>query len=163
VYHVTMTDLIHSLRKAAAHPEAHSSAQQSYFSDIRENSVLVNCGTACCIAGDLMLQEHVNNQATEDQLNTILDSRSIDPDEWATRALGLSDVESVLAFDSNTHYEVHLLLADLLEAGLRLPGDGLVSMSYESTYTEFHRAYLDDEKTSITLNELKDWMRSIAK
>jgi hypothetical protein len=51
---ITLTDLINSLRKAASTPEAHEPAQQHYFSQAQEDSVLVHCGTACCIAGDLL-------------------------------------------------------------------------------------------------------------
>jgi hypothetical protein len=160
---ITLADLIQSLRKAAANPEAHSLAQQSYFSELQEDSVLVNCGTACCIAGDLILKAHVDDQSSQEEIDEILDSGDMDPYDWVQYALRLSNVEATLAFDPGTHYEIHLLLADLLGAGLRLDDMDYVMISPESTYTVFHWAHLEDDDVSLNLEELKEWMRSIAK
>jgi hypothetical protein len=157
---ITINSLIQSLRIAGSNPEAHAPAQLEYFSELQEDSVLVNCGTACCIAGDLMLKAHADNLAAQVE---ILDSIEMDPYDWVQNALGLSNLESTLAFEPNTHYELHLLLADLLEAGLRLPDVDYLAISPASTYTEFHWARLEDEDMFMGLNDLKSWMVSIAR
>jgi hypothetical protein len=160
---ITIQDLIDSLRKASANPEGHASAQRNYFSKVKENSVLVNCNTACCIAGDLMLKAH---QDSSDEINKILSqcSRSVNPGEWVAEELGLTEVEAILAFDVNTHYEIHALLADILEQGLRLSDDqNTVELSYNSTYTYFDCAYIGLYDGFTTLGEIKNWMRGIAK
>jgi hypothetical protein len=160
---ITMADLVQTLRKAAAHPEQHAKAQLKYFSEVKEDSVLVNCGTACCVAGDLMLKAHAG--ASQRKINDIIEKWNVkvDPWSWVTRELGLTGVESELAFDSNTHYRVHLLLADLLEEGLRLDHRGGVEMSAMSTYTYFDWASPgDDEGRCMNLEEFLEWMRSIA-
>lgn len=157
---ITMTDLIYSLRTAAASPEAHSLAQGSYFSELQDDSVLVNCGTACCIAGHLMLKGHQDEPQQE--IDKILNTNGRDPEDWVRNSLELSNVESTLAFDPNTYYEIHLVLADLLEAGLRLPDRDRVVLSEDSWYTEFFWAYLEDEDRYLNLQETLDWMRSIA-
>lgn len=160
---ITISDLIQSLRKAAANPEAHAPAQRTYFSTLYEDSVLVNCGTACCIAGDLMLKAHEGS--TEEELYDIIHQRELTTTiaDWVTNELGLSDLEATLAFYANTHYEIHLLLADLLEAGLRLPYSFRVVFSGKSTYTSFDRAFFGYDEESLSLEELKDWMRKNAK
>jgi hypothetical protein len=161
---ITMSDLVQTLRKAAAHPERHASAQLKYFSPIKEDSVLVNCGSACCVAGDLMLKAHADEPKRK--LNDIIEKWNVkvDPWSWVTKELGLTGLESELAFDSNTHYRVHLVLADLLEAGLRLEYRGGVEMSAMSTYTHFDWASPgDDEGRCMNLEEFLEWMRAIAK
>jgi hypothetical protein len=158
---ITLTDLVSSLRKAASNPEAHASAQLAYFSELKDNSVLINCNTACCIAGDLMLKAHVDAQTSQEQIDALLDSDVSDPHEWVQDALGLSNLEATLAFDPATHYELHLLLADILEEGLRLTDRDYLSLA--STYTVFCHAHLEDEQRVLDLEELKEWMRSIAK
>jgi hypothetical protein len=76
-------------------------------------------------------------------------------------ALGLSNLEANLAFNPDTHYQIHLVLADILEAGLRLPDVDVVTIA--STYTEFRWARLEDEERGdMDLEELLDWMRSSA-
>jgi hypothetical protein len=155
---LTLTDLVDSLRIAAANPDAHAIAQLNYFSELKEDSVLVNCNTACCIAGDLVLKAHADDKASQEE---ILNSSDKDPYEWVQDALGLSNLEATLAFDPSTHYELHLLLADLLEEGLRLTDRDYLSLA--SSYTEFRWAHLEDGQRFMDLEELKDWMRSIAK
>jgi hypothetical protein len=160
---ITIQDLINTLRKAAASPEAHAKAQRSYFSELKEDSVLVNCNTACCIAGDLLLQAY--SDASEDELKAIISQRGgqVNPGEWVANELRLTEVEATLAFDVDTHHEVHSLLADLLESGLRLPDDeGLVELSYNSTYVNFDCAYVGVYQDVMDLDELKSWMRKIA-
>jgi hypothetical protein len=159
---ITMSDLVQTLRKAAAHPERHASAQLKYFSPVKEDSVLVNCGTACCVAGDMMLKAHAD--ASQRKINDIIEKWAvkIDPWSWVTKELGLTGVESELAFDSNTHYRVHLLLADLLEEGLRLNYRGGVEMSAMSTYTYFDWATVGGEGPCMNLEEFLKWIRSIA-
>jgi hypothetical protein len=160
---VTIQDLIATLRKASANPESHAPAQMQYFSELKPNSVLTHCGTACCIAGDLILRASLNEQASQAEIDRIiLTPYESDPYSWAQDALGLSNVEASLAFESNTHHEIHSLLADLLEAGLRLPDRDAVSMHSASTYTVFHEAYLEEEDRYMDLEELKEWMRFIA-
>jgi hypothetical protein len=160
---ITMQDLISVLRKASSNPQAHAKAQRSYFSELKEDSVLVNCGSACCVAGDLVLKAHQG--ASEEELNAIISQRGgqINPAEWVVNELRLTEVEATLAFDVDTHHEVHSLLADLLEQGLRLPDDkGLVELSYNSTYTEFDCAYVGVYQDVMDLDELLSWMRKIA-
>jgi hypothetical protein len=159
---ITITDLIASLRKAAVNREAHAQAQRSYFSDLKPDSVLVHCGSACCVAGDLLLQAHADE--SEEELVNLISKRVriTNPGEWVANELRLTEVEATLAFDGNTHWEVHLLLADLLEQGFRLPDDGnTVELSLNSTYTDFDCAYVGLDDT-FNLNELKSWMRGIA-
>jgi hypothetical protein len=162
---ITLQDLIDSLRKAAANPEAHASAQQHYFSELKEDSVLVNCGSACCVAGDLMLKAYAD--ASEAKIQRIFSLHQygyeITPGNWVSKELGLSYVESVLAFDSSTHHEIHSLLADLLESGLRLPDVDRLSICRDSFYTWLDWARLEYAGKYMDLEELKDWMRSIAK
>jgi hypothetical protein len=156
---LTLKDLVNSLRKAASNPEAHAPAQQVYFSAVQDDSVLVNCNTACCIAGDLVLKAHSDLEAAQE---IILNVNKLDPQDWVQAALGLSNLEANLAFHPDTHYQVHLVLADLLEAGLRLPDVDYVSLA--STYTEFRWARLEDEgREDMDLEELLDWMREIAR
>jgi hypothetical protein len=157
---ITLTDLIQSLRQAASSPEAHAPAQLAYFSELTDNSVLVHCGTSCCIAGDLILKAHADSEASQEE---VLNSDDIDPYEWVKDALGLSNLEAVLAFDPSTHYELHRLLADLLEDGLRLRDVDYLMLPTTSTYTEFRWAHLEDEGMFMDLNQTKDWMRSIAR
>jgi hypothetical protein len=157
---ITIKHLIETLRKAAASPENHAPDQVNFFSNIRENSVLVNCGTACCIAGDLILQEWMMNDEPEEELTELINLRGVDPDYWVSDALGLSDLESTLAFDSNTHYELHLLLADTLDSGLRLSTERRLRFGFESSYTEFTYAMLNND--ILDLEELKAWIRSIS-
>jgi hypothetical protein len=158
---ITMTDLINSLRKVAANPEAHSKAQKSCFSRLKSDSVLVNHGRACCVAGYLMLKAH-EGASTED-INDIIGycDRDIDPVAWVTNELGLSDVEATLAFDANTHSEIHILLADLLENGFRLPDNEAepIELSYNSTYTKFDCVYVGLYDGITTLGEMRSWMR----
>jgi hypothetical protein len=159
---LTIQDLIDSLRKASANPEGHASAQRKYFSKLKESSVLINCNTACCIAGDLMLKAYADEP---EEINKILSqkSRSVNPGEWVTNELRLTEVEATLAFDVDTHHQVHALLADLLESGLRLPDDeGLVELSCDSTYTAFDCAYAGIDDEAMDLDELLSWMREIA-
>jgi hypothetical protein len=156
---ITIKHLVETLRKAGSNPENHALDQRDYFSDIREDSVLTNCGTACCIAGDLILQQWVMNSATEDELRDLIGMQSIDPGDWVSETLGLSDLEATLAFDSNTHYELHLLLADSLDSGLRLSSEHRLRFGFNSSYTEFTYAMLNND--ILDLEELKDWVRSI--
>jgi hypothetical protein len=161
---LTMSDLVQTLRKAAADPERHASAQLTYFSDLKEDSVLTQCGTACCVAGDMILRAHADE--SKRKIQSIIEewTTKIDPWSWVTKELELTGVEAELAFGSNTHYLVHLLLADLLEAGLRLHHRGGVDMSCISTYTYFDWASPGDgEGRCMNLEEFLDWMRSIAK
>jgi hypothetical protein len=160
---ITMQDLIDSLRKAASSPESHAKAQRSYFSLLKEDSVLVNCGSACCVAGDLLLKAH--SGSSEEELKAIIAQRGgqVNPVEWVANELRLTEVEATLAFDVDTHHEVHSLLADLLEQGLRLPDDeGLVELSCNSTYTEFDCAYVGVHQDVMDLDELLSWMRGIS-
>jgi hypothetical protein len=160
---ITMTDLIATLRKAAASPASHSEAQKQYFSQLKEDSVLTICDHACCVAGYLFLYAHEG--LPDYQLMDFIEysGGNVPPDEWVAKALELSDIEATLAFDSGTHYKVHELLADLLEAGLRLPSTGTAMISYFSAYTKFERIYLDSFRNSMELEELLDWMRASAK
>jgi hypothetical protein len=156
---ITLADLVNSLRKAASNPEAHAQAQRSYFSALKENSVLTNCGTACCVAGDLMLQAHADTEAAQE---IILNPYKDDPYDWVQNTLELSNLEANLAFNPDTHYQIHLVLADLLEAGLRLPDVDYLSLA--STYTQFRWARLEDEdRGDMGLDELLDWMREVAR
>jgi hypothetical protein len=155
---ITLADLVKSLRKAAANPEAHAPAQQVYFSELKPNSVLINCGSACCIAGDLILRAHAD---TEEAQKLLINTDKTDPCDWVQAALGLSNLESDLAFNPGTHYQIHLVLADILDAGLRLPDVDYVALA--STYTEFRWARLEDESRDLDLEELLDWMRSSAR
>jgi hypothetical protein len=156
---ITIKDLVDSLRKAASNPEAHAPAQQVYFSKLKPNSVLVNCNTACCIAGDLMLQAHSGTEAAQE---IILDPYKADPYEWVQDALGLSNLEANLAFNPDTHYQIHLVLADILDAGLRLPDVDYVALA--SNYTEFRWARLEDEdREDMDLEEFLGWMRATAR
>jgi hypothetical protein len=159
---ITMSDLVQTLRKAAAHPEKHARAQLKYFSLVREDSVLVNCGTACCVAGDLMLKAHADEP--EERIGKIIYAWGypVTPSEWVKYKLGLTGLETTLAFDANTHYRVHSLLADLLEQGLRLPDVCAVGLSCDSNYVEFDCAFFDFYQESLGLEELLDWMREIA-
>jgi hypothetical protein len=159
---LTLQDLINSLRRASANPEGHAYAQRNYFSRVKENSVLINCNTACCIAGDLMLKAYADEP---EKLDKILSqkSRSVNPGEWVANELRLTEVEATLAFDVNTHHEIHETLADLLDQGFRLPDHGnTVELSYNSTYTKFDCAYVGLYDGFTTLGEMKRWMRGIA-
>lgn len=159
---ITMSDLISSLRKAASRPEAHAPAQRTFFSALQEDSVLVNCGTACCIAGDLLIKAHADEK--EDDLKQLIISHPLSTGRWVSNQLGLTKLEAVLAFDSRTHYRVHELLANLLESGLRLSHSEYVVMSNQNTYTYFHRASLGaGDKKGVDLDGLLDWMQSIAR
>jgi hypothetical protein len=159
---ITMSDLINSLRQAAASPEQHAFAQQHYFSEMKEDSVLVNCGSACCVAGDLMLKAHADE--SEERISKIIYAwrYSVTPSDWVKTKLGLTELETTLAFDTNTHYRVHSLLADLLEQGLRLPDVCAVGLSCDSNYVEFDCAFFGFYQESLGLEELLDWMREIA-
>jgi hypothetical protein len=158
---LTLTDLVKSLRKASANPEAHKPAQLMYFSPLQDNSVLTHCGTACCIAGDLFLQAHAD--ASENVLKGIIDRYPITTWTWVADQLGLTYVEATLAFDSRTHCQVHALLADLFESGLRLYCPDSVVMSSKNTYTEFHRASIGaGDCEGVDLEGLLDLMESIA-
>jgi hypothetical protein len=160
---VTIQDLIDTLRKAAASPEAHCKAQRSYFSRLKEDSVLTQCGTACCVAGDLVLWAF--RESSREVINDIIGfcGHEFDPGEWITNELGLSEVEASLAFDSTTHYQIHILLADLLEQGLRLPDNkGTIELSYNSTYVNFDCAYVGVYQDVMNLDEVLNWMRKIA-
>jgi hypothetical protein len=161
---ITLADLVQTLRKASSDPEAHAPAQRKYFTPLRSNSVLVNCGTACCVAGDLMLKAHTG--ASEQRIDEILSywRYPVTPGMWVDRELGLTDVESTLAFSPNTHYKIHALLADLLESGLRLHHFDDVEISRGSSYTNFEWAslgYADDKR--VNLREFLEWMRSVAR
>jgi hypothetical protein len=159
-----MKDLITSLRQAAANPESHSPAQQHYFSELQDDSVLVHCNTACCIAGDLFLKAH--SDASENELKEVIDKcgKPIIPGDWVREELGLGDVEATLAFDANTHHEIHSLLADILEHGLRLSdSDGRLEISCKSTYTDFDCGYFGGYEHSADLDEVLGWMQSIAR
>jgi hypothetical protein len=161
---ITIQDLIDSLRKASANPEAHNAAQQHYFSAAHEDSVLVHCGTACCIAGDLLLKAHADS--SEEELKEIINKcgKPIVPGDWVREELGLGDVEATLAFDANTHHEIHSLLAGLLEQGFRLPdSDGSLEVSCESTYTQFDCGYFGYYENPVDLDEVLTWMREIAR
>lgn len=153
---ITLTDLITSLRKASADPKNHAPAQEAYFSEANENSVLVHCGTACCIAGDLIMLNWERNNGTKQEFDLIISEKGIAPDSWAVDALGLSDIEMNIAFAPNTHYELHTLLADLLEAGLRVDSEVELILPSDSTYTDFTHAELDGGYVS--LEELKTWL-----
>jgi hypothetical protein len=77
--------------------------------------------------------------------------------------LKLNRIEAVLAFDSRTHYRVHELLADLLDAGLRLYSPYEVIMYHGNTYTFFHRAYISTGYyKEVSLEGLLEWMWTIA-
>jgi hypothetical protein len=161
---LTLTDLITSLRKAASNPEAHAPAQRKYFTPLKENSVLVNCNTACCVAGDLMLKAHKG--ASERKIDEILSYSCypVTPGTWVASELGLTDLEVTLAFGHNTHYKIHSLLADLLEQGLRLHHFGEVEISRGSNYTTFEWASLgESDDKGVNLQEFLEWMRSIAR
>jgi hypothetical protein len=159
---ITMSDLIKSLRKAAASPEQHAFAQQHYFSLAREDSVLVNCGTACCVAGDLMLKAHADEP--EERIGNIIYGwrSSVIPSDWVKNKLRLTELEATLAFDAHTHHQIHSLLADLLEQGLRLPDVRTVGLSCESNYVEFDCAFFGYTVEPTYLEELLDWMQEIA-
>jgi hypothetical protein len=157
---ITISDFIASLRKAAANSDSYSEAHRTYFSPAKEDSVLTHRGSACCVSGDLFLQAHesVSDEGIEELVSYI------NPDEWVAETLGLTDLESRLAFDVNTHHEVHVLLANILEAGMRLPDhSGSVHLSCESTYTAFYSAHVGYCKEALSLEQLKSWMREIAK
>lgn len=109
-----------------------------------------------------MLKEYLENQAADAEIARIIHSDAIRPDIWVRAMLGLTQVEEALAFECNTHYEIHLLLADLLEAGLRLNAPGMVEFPSDATYTEFRWLYLDDTDVFLNLQETLDWMREIA-
>jgi hypothetical protein len=159
---ITMQDLIDTLRKAAASPEGHEPAQKRFFSSLKENSVLVDSGVACCVAGYLRLKAHEG--APEKEITEIISQARFPgtPSTWVAKELGLSCVERALAFDANSHNEVHSLLADLLEQGLRLPDVDYVNLSSESTYTKFEWARLQSQSNYMDLKDLKGWMREIA-
>jgi hypothetical protein len=158
---ITLQDLIDSLRKASANPEAHETAQEYYFSELQDDSVLVHCGTACCIAGDLLLKAHAD--ASEEEIRAILNYETMfTPGSWVASELGLTETEATLAFSAHTHHEIHAMLADILEAGLRLPCVGRIGISNHSTYTKFEWAYMSDKDKCMTLEEVLDWMREIA-
>jgi hypothetical protein len=158
---LTIQDLIDSLRKASANPESHAKAQKRCFSRLKSDSVLVNHGRACCVAGDLLLKAHQGE--SKDCINDIIGycHRDIDPVAWVANELGLSDVEAILAFDANTHSEIHILLADLLEQGMRLPDNDAesIELSYNSTYTKFDCVYVGLYDEITTLGEMRSWMR----
>jgi hypothetical protein len=159
---ITLKDLVDSLRKAASNPEEHAPAQRKYFTSLKPNSVLVNCGSACCVAGDLILKAHKG--ASEEKIDAILSywRYPVTPGQWVSRELGLTDIESTLAFSASTHYLIHLTLADLLEQGLRLDHFGEVEISRGSNYTTFEWASLgDSDDKGVNLQELLEWMRSI--
>jgi broad specificity phosphatase PhoE len=162
---ITMSDLIAALRSAASNPEAHEQAQQSHFSTLQEDSVLVSHGIACDVAGYLMLKAHEGASEEEVREITNLDYYSYDltPGEWVARELGLSDVEATLAFSSCTHHQIHLLLADILEAGRRLPDVERLGVSSDSLYTSFDWAYLANQDYYISLEQLKQWMQSFSR
>jgi hypothetical protein len=160
---LTIQDLINSLRKASANPEAHSPAQQYYFSAVQDDSVLVHCNTACCIAGDLLLKAH--SDASDSEIREMIDKcgRPIVPEDWVQKELGLSDVETTLAFDASTHHEIHSLLADILEQGLRLPdSSGRLELSCESTYIDFDCGYFGYYEHPVDLEGVLEWMSKIA-
>jgi hypothetical protein len=163
---ITINDLVQALRKAASNPEAHEPAQRSFFSKLKEDSVLVSHDKACCVAGYLMLKAHEG--ACESEIADIveLDYYSCSdghPSEWVSNELGLTYVEQTLAFDSCTHHAVHRLLADLLEAGLRLPNVGTVGLSSNSDYTNLSWVFVSNPDRFLSLDELLDWMRANAK
>jgi hypothetical protein len=160
---ITITDLIETMRKAASNPEAHARAQVSYFSELRPDSVLTHCGTACCVAGDLLLRAH--KHLPEEKLKEMIDhvDRQFTPWKWVTQELSLTRLEATLAFNASTHYRIHLMLADILEKGLRLPDVCEIAISSYSDYTEFDAAYLGrDFDNPLNLNEFLGWIRSIA-
>jgi hypothetical protein len=161
---LTLTDLVKSLRKAASDPEAHAPAQRKYFTPLRSNSVLVNCNTACCVGGDLILKAHKG--ASERKIGEIMSYwyyYRVTPGRWVASKLELTDLETTLAFSPNTHYKIHLLLADLLEQGLRLHHFGEVEISRGSNYTSFEWASLgDSDGKGVNLREFLEWMRLIA-
>jgi hypothetical protein len=156
---ITMSDLVSSLRKAAANPEAHAEAQRYYFSPVQENSVLVHSGTACGIAAYLFMQAHEG--LSDEEIDEIL--HCVSPDEWVAKELGLSKVEYTLALDPNTHHEVHALLADIMEGGLRLRDLGRVKISSYYTYNSLDWACRVNGGKYIRLEAFKDWMRANAK
>jgi hypothetical protein len=160
---ITFSDLISVLRKASSNPHAHASAQRSYFSDLKEDSVLTQCNTACCVAGDMILRSHADS--SEEELAELIEywSYTETPWDWVKDRLGLSEVEAILAFDINTHHEIHSQLADLLEQGLRLPDNkGGIELSYNSTYVNFDCAYMGIDDEIFGLKETLNWMRAIA-
>jgi hypothetical protein len=158
---ITMQDLVQVLRKASANPREHAEAQQHYFSDLKENSVLVNCGSACCVAGDLVLKAHAD--ASEEEIREILNyDTTFTPSGWVANELGLTETEAALAFSANTHHEIHAMLAYILEAGLRLPDVSRIGFSSHSTYTTLNWAYLPDQDKCLTLEQVLDWMLEIA-
>jgi hypothetical protein len=158
---ITISDLITSLRKASSNPNAHAEAQQHYFSPLEDNSVLVNRGSACCVAGDLVLQAHAD--ASEEEIRAIINGETtFTPSGWVARELGLSYLEEILAFNSNTHHEIHAVLAHILEAGLHLPNSKRILLSSDSCYDSFDWAYLPDEDKYISLEEVLNWMLEIA-
>jgi hypothetical protein len=159
---ITIQDLIDNLRKASANPREHAKAQQHYFSELQENSALVNCGSSCCIAGELALQAHAD--ASEEEIRAIIEGETVlSPRDWVTKELGLTKTEAHLAFSCYTHHKIHSALADILEAGLRLPDVGQIGLSCVSCYDSFDCAYLAHEDRYISLGEVLDWMRGIAK
>jgi hypothetical protein len=158
---ITIADLVDSLRKASSNPQAHQPAQLTYFSDLKDNSVLTHCGTACCVAGDLLLRAHADY--SEEELKALVDNYPINTCTLVSDVLKLNRVEATLAFDSRTHYRVHELLADLLDAGLRLYSPYEVIMYHGNTYTCFHRAYINaGYYKEVSLEGLLEWMWTIA-
>jgi hypothetical protein len=160
---ITFSDLISVLRKASSNPHSHADAQRSYFSDLKEDSVLTHCGTACCVAGDMILRAHADS--SEEEVAKLIEywSYTETPWEWVKSRLGLTEVEAILAFDINTHHQIHAQLADLLEQGLRLPDDGeMIELSYNSTYVNFDCAYVGVYQDVMDLGEVLSWMRKIA-
>jgi hypothetical protein len=160
---ITFSDLISVLRKASSNPHSHADAQRSYFSDLKEDSVLTQCGTACCVAGDMILRAHADS--SEEEVAKLIEywSYTETPWSWVKDRLKLTELEAVLAFDVHTHHEIHAQLADILESGLRLPDDeDMIELSYDSTYTEFECAYIGDYGEAIDLDEVLSWMRGIA-
>jgi hypothetical protein len=159
---ITMQDLIESLRKASANADAHAKAQPHYFSELQENSVLVNCGSACCVAGDLVLQAHADS--SEEEIRAIINGDTVfTPRGWVATELELTQTEAHLAFSCYTHHKIHSALADILEAGLRLPDVDQIGLSSASYYNSFDCAYLANEDKYISLGEVLDWMRGVAK
>jgi hypothetical protein len=158
---ITIADLVDSLRKASSNPQAHQPAQLTYFSDLKDNSVLTHCDTACCIAGDLLLRAHADY--SEEELKALVDNYPINLWALVSDKLKLNRVEATLAFDCRTHYRVHELLADLLDAGLRLYSPHEVILASKNTYTEFRRAYISTGyNKEVSLKGLLEWMWSIA-
>jgi hypothetical protein len=158
---ITIADLVDSLRKASSNPQAHEPAQLTYFSDLKDNSVLTHCGTACCVAGDLLLKSCADEP--EEELKRLVRNYPINTWSVVSDKLKLNRVESTLAFDSRTHYRVHELLADLLDAGLRLYSPHEVILASKNTYTEFRRAYISTGyNKEVSLKGLLEWMWTIA-